>query len=46
MEIKGHFTTFVKLIHDVRFFFFFFVNCRKMEGEKRPSLNTSVTRAG
>lgn len=45
MEIKGHFTTFVKLIHDVRFFFFF-VNCRKMEGEKRPSLNTSVTRAG
>lgn len=36
MEIEGYFTAFVKLIHDVSFlFFFFFVNCRKMEEEKK-----------
>lgn len=46
MEIEGYFIPFVKLIHDVSFLFFF-VNCRKMEEEKKiPSLNTSVTRTG
>lgn len=29
MEIAGYFTTFVKLIHDVRLF----ANCKKMEGK-------------
>lgn len=43
MEIESCFTTFVKLIHDVRFFF---INCKKMEGGERPSLNTSVTAPG
>ena len=38
MEIEGYFTAFVKLIHDVSFLFFFFVNCRKMEEEKKKSL--------